>query len=236
MKDEPKPFLDHLDEIRSRLFVVLVWLVFASIVAYFFTDPIIRRMAAQTGGFIYTGLTEAFFAKVKIAIIIAVFISVPVIVYQLWKFVAVGLKPDERQGIFWILPFSYALFCIGVACTWFVVLPAAIKFLLSYSSDILKPMISIDTYISFVGYLSLGIGLMFQLPLVILFLVRAELLAVETLVQYRRHTIVALAIIAAAITPGPDPVSQLVVFAVSYVLFELSIWLCRLTMPKSPQA
>jgi len=225
--EAPKPFLSHLDELRQRFWVVAAAFVVCFIFSYRFVDPVIAFLANKTGGFIFTQLTEAFMVRVKIAAILGGFLSIPVFLYEGWKFIGAGLAPTERQRIMWALPLSYILFTCGSLIGWNLVLPSATQFLLGFSSPNLKGLISLDDYINFAGWMTMAFGLLFQLPLIIFFSVGAGLISLETLAYYRRHIIVALAILSAVLTPGPDIFSQLAIFLPSCLLFESSYWIAR---------
>jgi len=226
--DRPQPFLAHLDELRGRLLVSGLSFALCTVASYFFVDRLIALMAGFTGGFVFTHMTEAFFVRIKIALLSGLFLSAPVFLYEFWRFVGNAVEPASRQKLVWMLPASYLLFALGVACAWVAVLPTATTFLLSYSTEVLKPLLSIDAYVGFAGWLTLAFGVLFQLPLVVFFMVGAGLVTAEDLAHYRKHVIVGLAIVAAAVTPGPDIVSQAAVFVPTYVLYEVSYWTARL--------
>lgn len=236
MKDEPKPLLEHLDELRGRLIVVLVVLLLLSCGCYAFVDQVIALLARPAGGFVFFGPTEAFMVRLNIALMLGLFLSIPIIIYELWRFVGVALAPSERRLVFSLLPASYALFSAGAACAWIVVIPTATRFLLGFSSADLKPMISIQAYISFVAWLVAAFGVMFQLPLFVLFLVKAGIATPDTLAGYRRHVLLGLAIAAALFTPGPDFFSQMALLVPTYLLFELSLLIARWTSPSADAA
>lgn len=223
MKDEPKPLLEHLDELRSRLIVVLIVVAVLAAVSYRFVDALIARLAGPAGGFVFFSPTEAFLVRLKIAAIAGLFLSVPLIIYEIWRFVGVALTPGEKKMTLHILPASYLLFVGGAATAWFAVIPAATRFLLGFSSPTLRPMLSIDAYVGFVGWLTMAFGAMFQLPLVVLFLVKIGAVAPGALGGYRRHVLLGLAIVAGVLTPGPDIFSQLALLAPTYLLYEVSI-------------
>ncbi len=226
--DSSKPFLDHLGELRFRLVVCAAAFVSCSLAAYFFTEPLVAYLSRNTGGFVFTHMTEAFMVKVKLALLGGALVAAPVWLYELWRFIESALEPSARRQVAWALPMSYVLFAMGLACAWIVVLPAATRFLLSYSTDFVKPLLSIDSYVGFAAWLTLAFGVLFQLPLAVFFLVGANLVDIETLAHYRRHVLVGLVIVAAMVTPGPDIVSQLSVFVPTYILYEISYWAARL--------
>jgi sec-independent protein translocase protein TatC len=195
----------------------------------FYVDKIIEIFSQQTGGFVFLHPTEALFARLKIAFVVALFLSIPVIIFEVWRFVGIGLTPGERRKTLVFLPISYLLFCGGVAVAWFGVLPFAIQFLLGFETETLQPFLSIDRYIGFVAWFSMAFGVMFQLPIVIFLLVKIGVVTPKQLARYRPHVILGLAILAALLTPGPDFFSQLALLIPTYLLFEISLLAARLT-------
>ena len=231
--DRRRRLVEHLEELRARLIVALTALALLSIVSYGFVDEVIDWMAQPAGGFVFFGPTEAFMVRLKLALILGGFLAVPVILYQAWSFVAVALAPEHRRLSLRILPASYALFVAGACCAWFAVIPAALPFLLGFATPHLKPMLSLEAYIGFAGSLTLAFGAMFQLPVVIFFLVKAGLVSPESLAAHRRHAVLVLSILAGVLTPGPDLFSQLALLLPTYLLYEISIWVARVSCPES---
>lgn len=235
MMDEPKPFLEHLDELRGRLIVVLVAVALLAGGCYAFVDRIIGWLAKPTGGFVFLSLTEAFLVRLKISMVLGAFLGAPIMIYEIWRFVGVALAPAERRLTLSILPVSYCLFLAGAACAWFAVIPTAVRFLLGFATENLKPLLSIDVYVGFAAWLTVAFGAMFQLPVVVFFMVKAGIATPDSLAAYRRHVILGLAILAALLTPGPDLFSQMALLIPTYLLYEISIWIARWTYRKEDQ-
>lgn len=227
-----KSFIEHLEELRKRILWIFLAVVVFSIPAYLFVDEVIAFLASQTGGFVFLRPAEAFLARLKISVIIGCFLAVPVAIYEFWRFVEVALKSTEKRILIRVLPASYILFALGTAFAWFVIIPVAIRFLLGFSTENLKPFLSIDIYISFVAWITIGFGLTFQLPVVVVLLVWLGLVEPRTLALYRRHILVGIIIFSALITPGPDIFSQLALCIPTYALFEASIWISRAMVKK----
>jgi sec-independent protein translocase protein TatC len=227
-KDTPKSFWNHIEEFRRRFLRVLSVLSLLFIGCVYKVDPVINTLSKITGvPFVYTQPTEAFFIRLKIAFMMAFFLCIPLIIFEVWKFVGVALTVKERHWMMGVLPASYLLFCLGVAISWFVVLPSATKFLMSFSTAALQPLLSIDGYISFAMWMTLAFGGLFQLPLGVLFLVRMDIVDPKTLSHYRPHVVAGLALLSAFLTPGGDPFSQLALLIPSYLLFEISLLVAR---------
>ena len=223
--DHPKGLIDHLEELRRRLLrTALVWVV-CSVAAYGFSVRIIAFLAEYTGGFVFLGPADAFLARLKLAVMVGSFLAVPEAIYEAWSFVEVALRREERRVLARVLPVSYMLFACGAAFAWFLVIPTASKVLLGFASEGLRPMISIDSYISFVAWMTLGMGLTFQLPVVVVVLVWLGIVEPRTLSAYRREVIVGIVVFCAMITPGPDIFSQFALAAPTYILYEASVWI-----------
>lgn len=176
--------------------------------------------------------TEAFVVKVKLSLMLGLFIAIPVILYQAWRFVGIALTVKEQKILFGALPFSYVLFGLGAAMGWFVIVPAGLRFLVGYGSTFLIPMLSVDACLGFALWISIGLGLLFQLPIVIGAMAKWGLVEVATLRAYRKQAVLLILFISAVITPGPDVVSQLLMATPTYILFELSIFLAQLLQQK----
>ena len=144
-----------------------------------------------------------------------------------------GLLEKEKKALTWILPSSYALFLFGVALALFVALPAALRFLLAYGSAELLPMLTAEAYFQFAFYVALAFGLLFQMPLLLIFLCQIGLVTQAQLAAWRRHVYLGAFIVAGVLTPGPDVFSQAILAAVTVVLFEASLLVARWTLPQS---
>lgn len=227
MNEETTTLVQHLEELRRRLIVSLTAVVIAFGICLFYVDDILRIISQPAGQLVFLKPTEAFFSRIEIAIYGGVFLALPVIIYQVWRFISPGLVKTEKQYLFWIVPLSYLLFVAGVALAFFGVLPVGVKYLLAYGTENIQPMISIDSYLSFVTTLLLAFGAIFQLPLVILFLTKVGLVTPDWLAAKRRYAIVLIFIIAAILTPGPDIFSQFMMAIPTLLLYEISILLSR---------
>lgn len=223
------PLLDHLEELRSRLIVCLGAVLVLSVVGYLLSDDILTFMTRPVGKVYFMGVTEAFTVKLKIALFFGLFTASPLIFYQAWRFVSPGLTSRE---VMWVLPVALAMslfFVLGAAFCFYLVVPIGIKFLMSFGSESVEPLLSVSRYVSFVGWMTLAFGLVFEIPVVIFILGRMGVVSVATLRRNRRFVIVAILILAALVTPSPDAFSQLLLAVPLYLLFELSVLLVALT-------
>lgn len=225
--DSLQPLTHHLEELRRRILICLAWTLLFSAGGYFCVGPILNWLAKPVGEFVFTAPTEAFFIHIKVALGAGCVSAFPVWVYQAWRFVGRALAIKERTLFIGVFPFAIGFFLIGSALALFVVTPAAVKFLLSYATPTLKPMISLSDYLSFVFWMIIGFGVFFQLPLVIVTLARTGVVAPESFAAYRKYVIVGIVLAAALLTPGPDVFSQMVLAVPSYLLFEVSLIIAR---------
>lgn len=228
MDDAPKPFFDHLEEIRKRVFYCLCAVLLGLVISYQFVEQILFFISKPVGKFIFIQPMEAFMVRLKIALVSGTILTMPFILIQIWKFIMVALTPKEKKSLFWILPSSYVLFTLGFSLGLFLLVPLAIKFLLSYGTGVLTPQISIDAYINFLGMICLVLGGIFQMPLLTFFLTKLGILGWETLSEKRKIAVLVIYLASALLTPGPDPVSSLLLAFFSYLLYECSILTAKL--------
>lgn len=223
MMDHPRSLIEHLEELRCRLLrTALVWGL-ASAVAYGFSGRLIALLAEHTGGFVFLGPADAFLARLKLALLAGSFLAVPEALFEAWSFVETALRREERQVLSRVLPASCILFAAGAAFAWFLVIPTAARVLLGFAGEGLRPMISIESYISFAAWMTLGLGLTFQLPVVVVVLVWLGIVEPRTLSAFRREVILGIVVFCALITPGPDIFSQFALAVPTYILYEASV-------------
>lgn len=222
-KEKEMSFLDHLEEFRERLIKCLVSVMLFSVVAFFFSSQMIDFIAKPLPGVYFMGPVEALSVRMKIAMIVGLIVSSPVILYQLWQFVVPGLLEKEAKVVAPLVIFSTLSFAVGASFAFFIVLPKMIKFLLSFGTDKLHPWIKIDDYLSFIGYTTLIFGAVFELPIVSYFLGRIGIISSATLRKGRRYAVVAILLVAAFVTPTPDAFNMMLLAVPLYLLYELSI-------------
>jgi len=224
-------FLDHLEELRGRIIKSLICIILFSIGFYFFSERLIDFVTRPIPEVYFMAPTEAFSTRIKISLIAGIIISVPVIFYHIWKFIVPGLFAKEVKLIVPAVLASTIFFLIGAGFCFFLVLPLSIKFLLGFGTEKLKPMIQIKDYVSFVSYLILAFGAVFELPVVSYFLGKIGIITPNTLRKGRKYAITAILVLAAVITP-PDVFSQLMLAGPLYFLYEVSIVVVKLTGKK----
>ena len=240
MSDHRQTLGQHWQELRWRLGLGLVLFLVAWAVFYQVHAPLLAWLTAPlraltpTTPMIFTGVGELFFTYLKLSALAAAVTTLPVTLALLWGFVAPGLYAHEKR---WVLPLVVAaptLFVAGAALAFYGVLPLALQFFLSFAAGDLQALPSVREYLSFTLWLLLGFGLAFQLPLVLLGLVRLGVMSAAALRQQRRLAIVIIFIVAAVLTP-PDPVSQVLLALPLWLLYELTLWCALCRAPATPE-
>lgn len=226
-------FLDHLEELRWHIVKILAGLVIATIACGFFIDFIIQKILL--GPLIAVGLKAQVLTPYGIVmlyfqsvLICGLIISMPNTLYWLWRFVSPGLMPKERHYVSGIVGFTSFCFFSGVAFGYFVLLPAALDFFAHFGTENITLNVAIDRYVSFVLALILGAGLVFELPMISYFLSKMGILTPAFMRHYRRHSYVVILLISAIVTPTPDIVTQLLLAAPMFVLYEISIFISKI--------
>lgn len=230
------PFLDHLEELRHRLFWVAGAILLGVIVGFMFLSQIdlIRLLEQPIAPYlhgqklIYTHPGTSFSIVMNASVVAGLILASPVVIYQLWGFFSPALHSHEKRVVVPILLAILVLFLAGLALAFYVVLPFTLQFLLGFESDALTPMISATEYFDFAITMCLVFGIVFQLPIVILLLTAIGLITPMFLIKYRRHSIVLCIVAAAFITPGADPTSLFALSIPLYFLFEASVVTSRM--------
>jgi sec-independent protein translocase protein TatC len=229
--DARMPLTAHLEELRWRIVRTLGAIAVAFFVCYWFADLLfafvihpLRAVSPEQSIVIGTGVTEAFFTKLKVSFIAAIFVSCPVIFFQAWRFVAPGLYESEKRLAVPFAVAASAFFVLGGAFCYTLVFPVGFRFFLDeYGSIGVAPQIRITEYLSFATRMLLAFGVTFELPVVTFFLARIGLVTHRHLIGWGRYAIVVIFIVAAVLTPGPDVASQLLMATPLLVLYALSI-------------
>ncbi len=234
MSDEKLSFTAHLEELRKRLIFCIVAVVIGFVTCYSFSQKIyvflarpLQEVLPPNSSLIFTTPTEAFLTYLKTAFIAGFFLSIPIVFYQLWKFIAPGLYNHEKS---YVLPFvlsSTVLFIGGAVFGYFVVFPFAFKFLMGFSSDMTRALPSMKEYLSFVIKLLLAFGIVFETPVFIFFLAKLGIVNYQMLKAYRKYFLVLAFVVGALLTP-PDPLSQIMMAVPLLILYEVSVLVTRL--------
>jgi sec-independent protein translocase protein TatC len=242
MADVKMPLTAHLEELRWRLIKALVAIGVAFIVCYNFAEalfdlltrpllalniaPHAAGQAADAGvvHLIGTGVVEAFFTKLKVSLIAGIFVAIPVILYQIWQFVAPGLYDKEKRYVRPFVFFGTCFFVAGAVFCYELVLPVGYRFFIEqYATIQVSPEIRISEYLSFTARMLLAFGFTFELPVITFFLARLGIVTHRMMLSYARYAVLVIVIVAAMLTPGPDVASQLLMAGPLLVLYGLSI-------------
>ena len=236
--DETKaPLIEHLTELRRRLLWSVALLVVLFFAGYYFAEGIFAFLVqplldAGQGRIVFIDIFEAFFVKVKVAFFFALMVGFPFFAIQMWKFVAPGLYANEKKALLPFLLLTPFFFLGGAAFAYYVAMPWALHFLLSFEGEIggvqQEALPGVGNYLSFSTRFLFGFGAAFLLPILLMILERAGLVTRQQLARSRRYAIVGAAVISAIVTP-PDVVSQLMLLVPLYALYELAIVAIRIT-------
>ena len=235
--------MEHLEELRHRLIVIIVALAFGSIPAWFLYEPIKESLQRpycdfitrnptfnpfpeDKCGLVFSGPVDAFTIKLKIVLYLGLAIALPVVLYQLWAFVTPGLTQGEKRYAIPFIASSVLLFAGGAAFA-YLALPRGLEFLLGFAGEGVFALLTFDRYIGFVVLVILAFGFSFLLPVLLVFLQLVGVLTPERLGAWRRYAIVAIAVFAAVITPTGDPITLLMLGGPMYLFYEAAIIIGR---------
>lgn len=221
--------LEHINELRIYLTRALIGLVVATALSFAFARQVLEFLIAPYGDLLdVISPTEGIETYFKVALVCGIILSMPWILYQLWRFISPGLETSEKRYVYVFVPSATFLFLLGVTFAWLVLLPAAITFLSTFMAEIFEARWISREYISFATTFLVWIGVSFEMPLIIYFLARFGILGPKTLREQWRFAIVGIAILAAAITPSIDPVTMLLTMVPLLILYGVSIILAAL--------
>jgi sec-independent protein translocase protein TatC len=226
--DSVMSLVDHLGELRSRLFKAILAIGIGSAIGYLIAVPVRNFLMVPLGGktLQVLGMGDAFVIQIKISIVIGIILAMPVLLYQVWAFIAPGLTPQERKTIRPWIPLALVFFVMGVTIA-YIVLPFAVTFLFSFTDDKLVAQPAAGPYFDFVTTLFLVFGLIMEFPILLYGLSRVGIVTSQRLTSSRRMIILGIAVFSAIATPGGDLISPIVLGGTMYVLFELTVIFIR---------
>lgn len=223
--------IEHLGELRTRLIRAALAVAAGTLVALIFTRQLLELLAIPLGPFrsqlISVEMTEYFGAYVRVALTAGIILAMPVVVYEVVAFVTPGLTKRERRLLLAWLPFVTVSFIVGVSFGFFVVLPPAVRFLLLFGAEAVTVLVRISNYVAFVTTLLLWMGIIFELPVILALLTRLGVVNHRKLAGWRKYAILLSFVVAAVVTPTPDPVNQTLVALPMIVLYELGVQIAR---------
>jgi sec-independent protein translocase protein TatC len=231
-------FLDHLEELRWRIIYALIGVVAGTVVSWIFIDFLVNTILLRPAVHAHLKLQNLrpfgqLFLYFEVAIACGIIFSIPNLLLQIWKFIAPALRKNERKYISSIVVFSSLCFLIGMLFAYFVMLPMSLSFIANFGSTSIENNFAIDEYLSIIISMIVGAGVVFELPMVSFFLSKIGILKPKFMRRYRRHALVAILIIAAILTPGTDPVSQLILAIPLVLLYEISIFVSKISQRKT---
>jgi sec-independent protein translocase protein TatC len=216
--------VEHLSELRRRIVIGVLAIAIGAAVGFYFAPDVIRFLKTPISQPLYfTAPSSAFFIQLKLALMIGIALASPVLLYQLWAFIAPGLTPRERRLALPWVPLGLVFLALGVTVAW-LILPFAIGFMLGFAiPGVMDPLITADAYFGFVTNLFLAFGLVMEFPIVLVLLSKIGIVSAERLRRNRRYVFLGIFVFAVVVTPGGDPYSPTVMGLVMYLLYELTI-------------
>ena len=227
LDDGSMSLIAHLTELRSRIIKCLVAAGLGSVIGYYYIQEIMHYITLPAGKLYYMQPAEAFFTYLKVACVAGFLLALPVIFWQVWRFFLPALTTRERMVLGIVVPTSVVLFFCGLAFSFFLVLPAGIKFFLGFGNTELEALLSVDKYFDFVIMFVLPFGFIFELPLVITILGKMGLITSAFLKKYQRIIIFLSFVVGALITPTPDVFTQSMIALPIIVLYEVGYFIVR---------
>ncbi len=228
--EEGMTLLDHVREVRDRLFKAVIALMLGAAVGLFFAERIIQILLEPYGArqLLVTSPTSSLTNVFTVALTVGMILALPFILYQVLAFIFPGLMPNEKKWILIGLPFGFILFGLGSAFSFFVMLPAAVGFLTGIFPTVFKYELTPDEYIPFIAGVMFWMGIAFEMPLIIFILAKANVINARVLQKQWRWAVVIIAVIAALITPTPDPINMSIVMVPLLLLYVFSIFMAKL--------
>lgn len=236
-KEVEMSFLEHLEELRWRILYSLIGIVIGTIVAWIFIDFLIDHillLPAQSARIKLQNLRPfgQLFLYFQVALIAGIVLSIPNLFYQLWKFIAPALKENEKKYVTAVVSFSTLCFLSGIVFAYYVMLPLTLTFAGQFGSEQIENNFAIDEYFSIIISVMLAAGLVFELPMMSFFLSKLGLITPAFMRKYRRHSIILILVAAAILTPGTDPVAQVLLAVPLALLYEISIFVAKVFQRK----
>jgi len=228
-RDRELSLLEHLQELRQRMYVMAIAVAVMTAISFTFAETMIRILLLPSGLTTCQTLapTEGFATFMRVALFAGIALAMPVIVWQLFAYIDPALLPNERKFVLRLGPFVVLLFVTGMAFCYFVLLPQALGFLVNFGRSVFSPELRCAEYIEFVTIFILAMGIVFEVPAIMFALVRVRVISRRRLAGARRFIFLGVFLVAALITPTPDPFNQTLVAIPLYVLYEVGLFLSR---------
>ena len=222
--DISKPLTQHLEELRLCIIKCFISILVFCIFSYIWIDEILNILIKPIGHLVFIKPTEALMSQIKIVFTIGCIIAFPFILFQIWKFISIGLSKKEKSVFAWLLPLSYSLLIVGILMGFFIFTPIGIKFLLKYETNVLQSNITINHYIDFVNFICCSSGMLLQIPIISFCIGYLQLIHWSFFIKKRRIFLLVSYIVSAFLTPGTDPIMALLLLLPVYIVYELSVF------------
>ena len=228
-RDKELSLIQHLDELRRRMYVMAIGVGVMTAISFTFAETMIRILLLPSGqvSCITLAPTEGFATFMRVALFSGIALAMPIIVWQVFAYVDPALMPKERRFVFRLGPFVVLLFVLGMLFCYFLLLPQALGFLLNFGGGVFQTELRCAEYISFATTFILLLGVVFEVPAVMFALVKVRVVSRDRLAGVRRFVFLGVFVVAAIITPTPDPFNQSLVAIPMYLLYELGLFLSR---------
>ncbi|MBI5727375.1 MAG: twin-arginine translocase subunit TatC [Ignavibacteriales bacterium] len=231
-------FFEHLKELRGRILKALAGVVIGAVVCFLFINPIVEVILLTPAKVSHIKLQNLkpfgqVFLYFQVSLIGGVILSLPNLFYQFWKFISPALRRNERKYIVTIALYSTLSFFMGIVFAYYIMLPMTLSFAGQFGSPTIENQFAIDEYMEIIISVMLAAGVVFELPMVSFFLSKIGILTPEFMRKYRRHAIIVIMVLAAVLTPGTDPVSQLILAVPLVFLYEISIFVSKFSVKKA---
>jgi sec-independent protein translocase protein TatC len=229
MRDKELSLIAHLDELRRRMYVMAIAVGVFTAISFSFAGTLIQALLLPSGQIscITLAPTEGFATYMRVALFSGLAFAMPVILWQAFAYVDPALMPSERRFVLRLGPFVILLFIAGMAFCYFLLLPQALGFLVNFGGDVFDTQLRCAEYLSFVTTFILGMGVVFEVPAIMFALARVRLVSRQRMAGARRYVFLGVFVLAALITPTPDPFNQSLVAVPMYLLYELGLLLTR---------
>lgn len=235
--DDKQTLLEHFAAFRQAILISVTAIVTAAIFCFSYNEQLLKivtyPLRSINQQLIVTGVTEAFFVKLQLSFLAGFVIAFPVVAWAMWRFFKPALYPQERKYIYILFPVTILLFVCGVLFSYFGILPLVLKFFVYIAGENLETYFKVDQYVSFVMSFSIPFGLVFELPVITFFLTKIGVIKPQFLSKNRKYAILVIVILAGVLTPGPDPISQIMMAVPVYFLYEASIIVSKYAKPRS---
>lgn len=235
--EDKQTVIEHLGELRKTILIIVASVFIAAMICFSFNELLLQIVTYPVRSIgqdlIVTGVTEAFFVKLQLSFLAGFIIAFPIVSWALWRFVKPALYKHERRYIYVLFPATIILFGAGVVFAYFVVLPMVLKFFVYIAGANLETMFKVDQYVTFVMSFVLPFGLTFELPVITYFLTKLGIIKKEMLSRNRKYALLIIVILGGVLSPGPDPVSQVLMAGPVYLLYEVSIVVANYTAPRN---